>query len=48
MFDVGGNPTIELGDTITVTDDYTSKAYKIISNQITFDGGLGLVHKGRI
>jgi len=48
MFDVGGNPTIELGDTITVTDEYQSKAYKIISNNITYDGGLGLVHKGRI
>jgi len=47
-FDVGGNPTIELGDTITVTDEYQSKAYKIISNNINYDGGLGLVHKGRI
>jgi hypothetical protein len=47
-FDVGGNPSIELRDTITVTDSYTSKAYKIISTEINYDGGLGIVHKGRV
>lgn len=47
-FDVGGNPTIELGDTITVTDLYSSKDYKIISTELNYDGGLGLVHKGRV
>lgn len=47
-FQVGGNPTIELGDTITVTDKYTSKAYKIVSTEINFNGGLGLVYTGRV
>lgn len=46
-FDVGGNPSIELGDTITITDAYTSKDYKIISTDISYDGGLGITHTGR-
>lgn len=47
-FDVGGNPTIELGDPVTITDLYTSKIYNIISQQLNFDGGLGMTIKGRV
>ena len=47
-FDVGGNPTIELGDTISVTDRYTTKSYKIISSEINYEGGLSMTHKGRV
>lgn len=47
-FNVGGNPSIELGDTITVTDAYGNKDYKIVSTEINYDGGLGLVHRGRV
>jgi hypothetical protein len=36
-FDVGGNPIIELGDSITVTDLYTSKVYKIVSQDISYN-----------
>jgi hypothetical protein len=47
-FDVGGNPVIELGDTITVTDLYTSKEYKVISQDISYNGGSGVTLKGRV
>ena len=47
-FDVGGNPTIELGDPVTITDLYTSKIYNIISQQLNFGGGLGMTIKGRV
>lgn len=47
-FDVGGNPTIELGDSITVTDKYTSKVYKVISQDISYNGGSGVTLKGRV
>jgi hypothetical protein len=36
-FTRNGNPLIELGDEITVTDLYTSKVYKVISQDISLD-----------
>jgi len=47
-FGVGGNPTIELGDTITVVDLYQSKDYKIVTTNINFNGSLGMNHQGRV
>jgi hypothetical protein len=48
-FDVGGNPTIELGDTITVTDLYTSKNYKIVSQDMSYNQrSLSMTQKGRV
>lgn len=48
-FDIGGNPTVELGDTITVTDKYTSKTYKVISQDIGYDKkSQSMTRRGRV
>jgi len=42
-----GNPCVELGDKITVTDLYTDTDYNIVETEINFNGGLTINHKGR-
>ena len=42
-----GNPAVELGDTITVTDKYASVDYAVTETEINFNGGLSINHKGR-
>ena len=46
-FEPGGNPAIEMGDRIEVTDLYGNKEYNIVNQQISFNGGLSIVKKGR-
>lgn len=48
-FDVAGNPMIELGDPITVTDLYTSKDYKIVSQDISYSNrSISISQTGRV
>ncbi len=48
-FSHNGNPLVELGDEITVTDLYTSKIYKVISQNMTYDHRhFGMNRKGRV
>jgi len=48
-FTRNGNPLIELGDEITVTDLYTSKVYKVISQDISLSNrAFSLNRKGRV
>jgi len=45
---VAGNPCVELGDRITITDLYTDTEYNVTETEINFNGGLSINHKGRI
>jgi hypothetical protein len=48
-FSHNGNPLIELGDEITVTDLYTSKIYKVISQSMDYDHRhFSMNRKGRV
>lgn len=47
-FNVGGDPSLELGDRIGVTDLYTTSNYYIIEQELNFDGGLSMLIKGRV
>lgn len=47
-FEPGGDPSLELSDSISVTDRYQTKDYALISNVISFNGGLSIQHKGRV
>ena len=42
-----GDPTIELGDRITITDSYENNEYIVVSNRIEYDGTLKEETKGR-
>lgn len=48
-FDVGGNPLVELGDTIAVTDLYTTKEYKLVKQELSYQSkSLGISIQGRV
>jgi hypothetical protein len=48
-FDVGGNPILELGDIIAVTDRYTTKNYKLTRQDLVFNQkSLGMTMQGRV
>jgi hypothetical protein len=42
-----GDPTVELGDKITVIDTYGNNEYIVVSNRIEYDGTLREETKGR-
>lgn len=44
----GGNPSLELGDKIGVTDKYITKYYNITATDIRVEGGLSMRHEGRV
>ena len=48
IFEPGGNPALEMGDRINVTDLYQDKEYNIVTQQINFNGGLSMVQRGRV
>jgi hypothetical protein len=47
-FTPGGSPAIELVDKISVTDNYETKEYNIISTEMRYDGSLSIQHKARV
>lgn len=47
-FEPGGDPSLELGDPITVTDRYGSLSYNIVNTEIAYASGLSVRHQGRI
>jgi len=46
--DPGGDPSIELGDKIRVTDQYRTTEFNVIRQEIDFDGGLAIKVDGII
>lgn len=42
-----GNPCLELGDKMTITDLYTDTEYSIVSTEINFNGGIDFNIRGR-
>lgn len=48
QFEPGGNPALEMGDRITVTDLYQSKEYNIVNSVVRFDGGMSQQLQGRV
>jgi hypothetical protein len=47
-YEPGGNPAIENDDRITVVDFYGSNEYNIISQTLSFNGGLSVEQRGRV
>lgn len=46
-FEPGGNPALELDDRISIVDLYQTKEYNIVSQNISYDGGLSMQLTGR-
>lgn len=46
-FEPGGDPSLELGDRIAVTDLYQTKEYSVIEQTIDYRGGLSIQIRGR-
>ena len=47
-FSPGGNPALENDDRISVVDLYSTKEYTLVSQRISYDGGLSMQQKGRV
>lgn len=46
-FEPGGDPSLELGDRVAVTDIYQTKEYNIIEQTLVYQGGLSVQLRGR-
>ena len=47
-FSPGGSPALELGDQITITDQYLERNYNLTNTVMRYNGGLSMQHRARI